>query len=72
MKEEDLDVVYKATVDDDGVLTLPDEVIKELGWETGDTLQWIDNEDGSWTLKNVTDEVEDLGESSGDESGQEG
>jgi len=66
MKEEDLDVVYKLTVDEDGVLTLPDEVISELGWQKGDTLEWIDNQDGSWTLKNVTNEVEDLGKSSGD------
>ena len=68
MKPEDLDVVYEATVDDEGVLTLPDEVIKELGWEKGDTLQWIDNEDGSWTLKNVTDTMENMGESTGGES----
>ena len=68
MKPEDLDVVYEATVNDEGVLTLPDEVIKELGWEKGDTLQWIDNEDGSWTLKNVTDQVENLGKVAGGES----
>ena len=39
------------TVGDDGVLTFPEEVLKELGWEEGTVLQWIDNEDGSFSLR---------------------
>jgi bifunctional DNA-binding transcriptional regulator/antitoxin component of YhaV-PrlF toxin-antitoxin module len=39
------------TVDDDGILTFPDELIEKLGWKEGDVLQWIDNKDGSFTLK---------------------
>ncbi len=38
-------------VDDDGILTFPPELLKETGWEVGDSLQWIDNEDGSFTLR---------------------
>jgi len=38
------------TVDDDGVLTFPDELIEKLGWKEGDMLQWIDNKDGSFSL----------------------
>ena len=38
------------TVDDDGVLTFPDELIEQLGWKEGDVLQWIDNKDGSFSL----------------------
>ena len=38
-------------VDDDGILTFPPELLKETGWEEGDYLQWIDNEDGSFTLR---------------------
>ena len=38
------------TVDDDGVLTFPDELIEKLGWKEGDVLQWIDNKDGSFSL----------------------
>jgi len=38
------------TVDDDGVLTFPDELIEQLGWKEGDMLQWIDNKDGSFSL----------------------
>jgi len=59
-------------VDEDGVLKLPDDLIEELGWKLGDTLEWIDNEDGTWTLRNVSEDVEDLGESTGGESTQEG
>jgi bifunctional DNA-binding transcriptional regulator/antitoxin component of YhaV-PrlF toxin-antitoxin module len=39
------------TVDDDGVLTFPDEMMKTLGWKEGDVLQWIDNKNGSFQLK---------------------
>ena len=38
------------TVDDDGVLTFPDELIEKLGWKEGDVLQWIANKDGSFSL----------------------
>jgi len=38
------------TVDDDGILTFPDELIEKLGWKEGDVLQWIDNKDGSFSL----------------------
>ncbi len=38
-------------VDDDGILTFPPELLKQTGWEEGDSLQWIDNEDGSFTLR---------------------
>jgi hypothetical protein len=38
-------------LDDDLIVEFPDDFIKEAGWETGDTLKWIDNQDGSWTLK---------------------
>jgi bifunctional DNA-binding transcriptional regulator/antitoxin component of YhaV-PrlF toxin-antitoxin module len=38
------------TVDDDGVLTFPPYFLEEMGWKEGDVLQWIDNQDGSWSL----------------------
>jgi len=38
-------------IDDDGVITFPPEMIEELGWKEGDVLKWIDNKDGSFTLK---------------------
>ena len=38
-------------VDDDGVITFPDELIEQLGWKEGDVLEWIDNKDGSFLLR---------------------
>lgn len=34
------------------------DIVNELGWETGDTLVWIDNHDGSFTLKKFTETKE--------------
>ena len=33
------------------VLPLDDEIFDETGWEIGDTLEWIDQKDGSWLLR---------------------
>lgn len=35
------------------ILPLPEEMLKMQGWTEGDTLEWIDNDDGSWTLQKV-------------------
>ena len=35
----------------DTILPLTDEQMKEIGWRVGDTLEWIDNKNGSWTIK---------------------
>ena len=40
------------TVDDDGVLTLPEDILQETGWKEGDVLEWIDD-DGSFILRKV-------------------
>lgn len=32
-------------------LQFTDDLLEKLGWEPGDSLAWIDNEDGTWTLK---------------------
>ena len=45
-----MNMKYTLTVDEDGILNLPDELLKEAGWKEGDTLEWIPNEDGSFTL----------------------
>ena len=42
---------FTLTVDDDGILNLPDDVMEDLGWKEGDELEWIDNSDGSFSLK---------------------
>ena len=35
----------------DLLLPLPQDLLDCQGWKEGDTLTWIDNNDGSWTLK---------------------
>jgi len=38
--------------DSDGqYLIFPDEEMKLLGWKEGDDIEWIDNGNGSWTLR---------------------
>ena len=36
------------------ILDLGKEVCDAAGWKTGDTIKWINNQDGTWTLKKVT------------------
>lgn len=33
------------------LLDLGNELCEHLGWREGDTLDWIDNKDGTWTLR---------------------
>lgn len=35
------------------LLPLPEDLLKIQGWNTGDTFEWEDNEDGSWSLRKV-------------------
>ena len=43
---------------DDGsgdiVLPLPPELLETQGWKEGDTLEWNDMGDGSWTITKAT------------------
>ena len=36
------------------LLDLGTELCTELGWAVGDTVQWIDNKDGTWQLIKTT------------------
>ena len=40
----------------DLVMPLPQEMLDQVGWVEGDTLEWIDNKDGSWSIQKVKDE----------------
>jgi hypothetical protein len=40
---------------DDVMITLPEEILADKGWKEGDTIRWIDNKDGSWTLERDQD-----------------
>ena len=37
----------------DLILPLCDDILEGTGWKTGDTIDWIDNKDGSWTMKKI-------------------
>lgn len=44
-------------IDEDGVLTLPDELWNLLGWKEGDQIEFLDQDDGSFLLVKI-DETE--------------
>lgn len=35
----------------DAILEFPEDLLEAAGWKEGDALDWIDNKDGSWTMK---------------------
>lgn len=53
---------YTVTLEEDAngdlILPIPEEILNSMGWDVGTTLEWIDNGDGSFTLKEVTMETE--------------
>ena len=36
------------------MLDLGQSLCDHLGWQAGDRVEWIDNKDGSWTLKKIS------------------
>lgn len=46
-------------VDEEGILIFPDELWDLLGWKEGDTVEFTDNEDGSFLLSKVEEGMED-------------
>ena len=49
----------KVIEDENGqlILPLPDEVLKHLGADIGDTIVWTDNNDGTFSLTRKEDNV---------------
>ena len=41
---------WQLQIDEDGVVTLPDDLMTEAGWTAGDVLHYIDNYDGSYSI----------------------
>jgi len=39
----------------DAILPLPQEFLDAQGWKEGDTLEWADNKDGTWSISKVQD-----------------
>jgi hypothetical protein len=42
----------------DLILPFTDEILQEAGWKEGDTIEWIDNKNGSWSLVKQDDKTE--------------
>jgi len=45
---------YTVTLEEDGddcILPLPQQLLNELGWQEGDMLEWIINDDDTITIK---------------------
>lgn len=42
----------------DLILPLTDEILAEVGWKIGDTLKWIDNKNGSWTIRKTNEDTQ--------------
>jgi hypothetical protein len=42
--------VEEDTETGDAILTFPPDLLEEAGWKEGDTLNWIDQKDGSYRL----------------------
>jgi len=43
-------------VDEDGMITFPEELIDKMGWSEGTVLQWDIREDGAIALTAASDE----------------
>lgn len=41
------------------ILPLPQELLDRQGWKEGDEFEWINNQDGSWTLEKITNDEQD-------------
>lgn len=35
----------------DTILEFPEDLLSAAGWKEGDVIEWIDNKDGTWTLR---------------------
>ena len=46
---------YMTQIDDEGMLTIPENILKENGWKEGDVLSFTDNYDGSFSIRKQND-----------------
>jgi hypothetical protein len=43
--------VEEDTETGDAILQFPPDLLEQAGWKEGDTLEWTDRGDGSWSLE---------------------
>lgn len=48
------------SIGDDLVITIPDSILDKFGWKEGDTLEFNDNGDGSFTITKTKYETVEL------------
>ena len=41
---------WTISVDEEGILKLPDEILDRMGWKEGDLVEWLEQTDGSFLL----------------------
>ena len=41
---------WTLTIEENGILPLPQDLLDAAGWKEDDCLNWIDNKDGTWSL----------------------
>jgi len=46
---------WSVHVDEEGILTFPDDLLDQLGWKEGDEINFIDKKDGSFVLEKVNE-----------------
>jgi hypothetical protein len=56
IKKDLIESITVTVVEDDQdpgqlLLDLGTELCEQLGWAVGDPIEWIDNQDGSWTIR---------------------
>ena len=40
-------------------IELPQRLLVQLGWKEGDSLEWVELENGSWSVKKVENDKDD-------------
>lgn len=45
--------IEKDELTGDLIVPIPDDLLTELSWSAGDALSWVDNQNGTFTLKKV-------------------
>lgn len=53
---------WDCDVDEDGVLTFPDELMDLLEWKPGDNLEFIDQNDGTFLIVKVDADLDSEGQ----------
>lgn len=44
-------------VDEEGVLIFPDELWDLMGWKEGDTIEFLDNQDGTFSMAKIDETI---------------